>query len=260
MERASFLAQHECAAFTSLGDIISMPETDHHSFHTTRWSLVSQLRAGRDDSAARVALGELCQQCWFPIYAFVRRAGMSAADAEDATQGFFQHLLTNELMAQAQRERGRFRSFLLGCLKHFLGNEWQKRHAQRRGGHLVAVHLDALEAEERYRLELEALSTSDEEVFDQSWAHGVLDRAMQQLRAEQKDDARFDLLAPALTSSEDRAALMQATGMNENALKVTIHRLRKRYRELLRAAVAETVESEAEVDSELAYLVACLRR
>jgi RNA polymerase sigma-70 factor (ECF subfamily) len=110
------------------------------------------------------------------------------------------------------------------------------------------------------RLEVEALSTSDGEVFDQSWAHGILDSAMQQLRAEQKDDARFNLLAPALTGSEDRAALMHATGMNESALKVTIHRLRKRYRELLRAAVAETVESEAEVDAELAYLVACLRR
>jgi DNA-directed RNA polymerase specialized sigma24 family protein len=231
-----------------------------HSFHTTRWSLVSQLRDGGDESAARVALGELCQRCWFPIYAFVRRTGMAAADAEDATQGFFEYVLTHELMAQARQERGRFRSYLLGCLKHFLGNEWQKRNAQRRGGHLAAVHLDALEAEERYRLEVEALSTSDEEAYDQSWAHGILDRAMQQLRAEQKDDARFDLLAPALTGNEDRTALMQATGMTESNLKVTIHRLRKRYRELLRAAVAETVENDAEVDAELAHLVACLRR
>lgn len=158
---------------------------------------------------------------------------MTAANSEDATQGFFEYLLTHELMAEARRERGRFRSFLLGCLKHFLGNEWQKRQAQRRGGHLAAVHLDALEAEERYRLEVEALSTSDDEVFDQSWAHGMLDRAMRQLRAEQRDEARFDLLAPALTGSEDRAALMQATGMNESALKVTIHSLRKRFRELL---------------------------
>jgi RNA polymerase sigma-70 factor (ECF subfamily) len=237
-----------------------MPEIADHSFHTTRWSLVSQLRAVGDESGCRVALGELCQRSWFPIYAFVRRTGMSAADAEDATQGFFEYLLTHELMAEARRERGRFRSFLLGCLKHFLGNAWQKRQAQRRGGHLAAVHLDALKAEERYRLEVEALSTSDDEVFDQSWAHGVLDRAMQQLRVEQKDDTRFDLLAPALTGSEDRAALMQATGMNESALKVTIHRLRKRYREMLRAVVADTVESEAEVDAELAHLVACLRR
>lgn len=180
-----------------------------------------------------MALGELCQRSWFPIYAFVWRTGMTAANSEDATQGFFEYLLTHELMAEARRERGRFRSFLLGCLKHFLGNEWQKRQAQRRGGHLAAVHLDALEAEERYRLEVEALSTSDDEVFDQSWAHGMLDRAMRQLRAEQRDEARFDLLAPALTGSEDRAALMQATGMNESALKVTIHSLRKRFRELL---------------------------
>jgi DNA-directed RNA polymerase specialized sigma24 family protein len=97
-----------------------------HSFHTTRWSLVSQLRVGGDATGARVALGELCQRCWFPIYAFVRRTGMTAADAEDATQGFFEYVLTHELMAEARQERGKFRSFLLGCLKHFLGNEWQK--------------------------------------------------------------------------------------------------------------------------------------
>lgn len=232
-----------------------------HNFHTTRWSLVSQLRVGgADESAASVALSELCSRNWFPVYAFIRRTGMTATDAEDATQGFFQHVLTHELLAKARRERGRFRSFLLGCLKHFLGNEWQKVQAQRRGGHLAAVHLDALEAEERYHIEVEALSTSDEDFFDQNWAHGILDSAMRQLRAEQRDEARFDLLAPALIGSEDRAALMQATGMNESALKVTIHRLRKRYRELLRAAVAETVESDAEIDAELAYLVACLRR
>ncbi len=237
-----------------------MFHNSEHSFHTTRWSLVSRLRTQDDESAARVALSELCSRNWFPVYAFIRRMGMSASDAEDATQGFFQHVLTHDLLMKAQRERGRFRSFLLGCLKHFLGNEWQKAQAQRRGGHLAAVHLDALEAEERYHIEVEALSTSDEEVFDQSWAHGILDTAMLQLRAEQQDDGRFDLLARALTGSEDRATLMQATGMTENALKVTIHRLRKRYRELLRAAVAETVENKAEVDAELAYLVACLRR
>lgn len=229
-------------------------------FHTTRWSLISRMRAADDVADSQTALGELCQRSWFPIYAFVRRTGMSAADAEDTTQGFFQYLLTHELMAQARRDRGRFRSYLLGCLKHFLGNQWQKQQAQRRGGHLAAVQLDALEAEERYRLEVEALSTSDEEVFDQSWAHGMLNRAMQQLRAEQRDEARFDLLSPALVGSEDRTALMQATGMNETALKVTIHRLRKRFRELLRAAVADTVESDADVDAELAHLAACLRR
>ena len=230
------------------------------NFHTTRWSLVSRIRGADDSKTAHQALDQLCRQSWRPIHAFLRRRGIAEHEAEDLTQGFFQYVLTHELMAQARQDRGRFRSFLLGCLKHFLGNEWQKRDAQRRGGHLVAVHLDAMEADERCRLEAEALSTGEDEVFDQSWAHDLLDRALQQLRAEQRDGARFDLLAPALTGSEDRAALMQATGMNETALKVSIHRLRKHYRELLRAAVAETVESEADVDAELAYLVACLRR
>lgn len=234
--------------------------TDSYDFQTTRWSFVSQLRLGDDDSAARKVLSLLCQQCWFPVYAFVRRIGITAADAEDLTQGFFQYILTHDLLTQARRERGRFRAYLLACLKHFLGNEWQKQGAQRRGGHLMPIHLDALEAEERYRLEVEALSTSDEQTYDQTWAQDLLDHAMAKLRAEQPNSARFDLLSPALLGLEDREVLATATGMNENALKVAIHRLRKRYRELLREAVASTVETDAEVDDELAYLIACLRR
>lgn len=234
--------------------------TDFYDFHTTRWSLVSRLRLGEDDSSARKALSLLCQQCWFPVYAFVRRIGIKAADAEDLTQGFFQYVLAHDLMAEAQQERGRFRSYLLGCLKRFLGDEWQKKGAQRRGGHLTPIHFDALAADERYRLEVEALSTNDEGAFDQSWAHGLLDHALANLRAEQADAERFDLLAPALLGHEDRGRLATATGMNENALKVAIHRLRKRYRELLREAVASTVESDTEVEDELGYLIACLRR
>lgn len=237
-----------------------MSENEPHSFQTTRWSLVSQLRRVGDEPAARAALAELCQQSWFPIYAYVRRIGISSADAEDITQGYFEYLLTHSLMAQARQERGRFRSFLLGCLKNYLGNVGRKKSAQRRGGHLAAIHLDAMEAEERYRVEVEALNITDEEVFDQSWAQGITDRAMQMLRTDQKNDGRFDMLAMALTGKEDRAAIMLATGMNENALKVAIHRLRKRYRELLREIVEETVTSAAEVDDELAYLTKCLRR
>lgn len=237
-----------------------MSEADPHSFQTTRWSLVSQMRRGTEDSDARQALSELCRRCWYPIYAYVRRSGLAAHDAEDATQGFFHHLLTRDLMAQARRDRGRFRSFLLGCLKHYLGNEWQKSRAQRRGGHLTAVHLDGLEAEERYRVESAALSTDGEIAFDQEWANGVLEEAVGRLRAEQGDAERFEHLLPALLGAENRDSLMQSTGMNEGALKVAIHRLRRRYRELLRQVVADTVESEAEVEVELAYLVACLRQ
>lgn len=222
--------------------------------------MVSRLRTEGDDAAASEALAELCQRCWFPIYAFVRRSGAGAQDAEDLTQGFFHHLLTHDLMAQARREKGRFRSFLLACLKHYMANEWQKKSAQRRGGHLTAVHLDALEAEERYRLEAAALSTDGDTTFDQQWAQDVLDQAVALLRKEQKEPERFELLLPALTGTENREAIMQATGLNEGALKVVIHRLRRRYREVLRQVVAETVESEAEVDAELDYLAACLRR
>lgn len=240
-----------------------MTEAFPHSFHTTRWSLVARLQAESDGSGVREALGELCGRCWFPIYAFVRRSGAGAQDAEDMTQGFFQHVLTHDLMAQAQREKGRFRAFLLGCLKHYMANEWQKGQAMRRGGHLKAVALDGLEAEERYRVEAAALSTADDDcdrTFDQQWAQGVLERAVGLLREEQKDAAKFELLLPTLTGTEDREAIMRATGMTDGALKVMIHRLRRRYCEVLRQVVAETVESEAEVDSELDYLAACLRK
>jgi DNA-directed RNA polymerase specialized sigma24 family protein len=230
-----------------------------HSFHTTRWSLLSQVRSCEDSGEANRALAELCQMNWFPVYAFVRRSGYTADDAEDRVQGFFQHVLTHRLLERADRGQGRFRSFLLGCLKNYLGNEHQKEKAQRRGGHLQAVRLDALEAEERYRLEVEALSMSDQQTFDQSWAHALLDRALAELRFEQKNLAQFDLLAPALTGREDRAELAARTSMSEPALKVAIHRLRKRYREILRGLVAETVPTAAEVEDELAYLVACLR-
>jgi RNA polymerase sigma factor (sigma-70 family) len=231
-----------------------------YQFHTTRWSLLSQMRSSGDTSDARKALSELCQLNWFPVYAFVRRTGAAAADAEDLVQGFFEHLLTHQLLKRADRNQGRFRSFLLGCLKHYLGNELQKFSAQRRGGHLQAVHLDALEAEERYRLEVEALATSDQQTFDQAWAHGILDRALAALRAEHKDLRQFDLLAPALSRRESRGEIAPISGMSEGAMKVAIHRLRKRYREIVRGLVAETVQTAAEVDAELAYLVDCLRK
>ena len=230
-----------------------------YQFHTTRWSLISKMRSEDDSENARTALAELCQRNWFPVYGFVRRTGATAEDAEDLVQGFFKHLLTHRLMARADREQGRFRSFVLGCLKNYLGNERQKQAVQRRGVHLTVVHLDGLEAEERYSLEVEALGMSDRQTFDQAWALALLDRALAELRAEQKDVAHFDLLAPALTGREDRCEIATSLGMSDGALKVAIHRLRKRYREVLRGLVAETVATAEDVEEELAYLVACLR-
>ncbi len=230
-----------------------------HDFQTTRWSLISQVRQDSDSGRVRTALGELCQRNWYPVYAFIRRRGIGVEDAQDLTQGFFQHLLTHDLISRAQREKGRFRSFLLGCLKHHLDNEWQKGTSKKRGGHLSPVHLDAMDAEERYRLESRSMAADDDTVFDQQWAQSILDQAVALLRTEQADRGRFELMLPALLGNEDRVALMEATGMNEGSLKVAIHRLRKRYRELLRQVVADTVETDAEVDEELAYLTACLR-
>jgi DNA-directed RNA polymerase specialized sigma24 family protein len=228
--------------------------SDPHSFRTTRWSLVSRVRVPGDDTGARKALGELCERSWFPVYAFVRRSGVSPADAEDLTQGFFQHVLSAGLLGKAQKELGRFRSFLLGCLKNYLGNEWQKSQGQRRGGGAPMLQWDALEAEDRYRVEAEALACEDDTLFDRQWAQDVLKIAMERLRQEQADGLKFEALLPALTGGE-----VSFPALNDGALKVAVHRLRKRYREILRNIVADTVD-EAEVDAELAYLAACLRK
>lgn len=229
----------------------------HHEFHTTRWSLISQMRTPGDVSRSESALAQLCERYWWPMHHYIRRRGIVAHDAEDLTQGFFQHLLSHELMAQAKRDRGRFRSFLLGCLKNYLNNEWQKSQALSRGGAASILHLDAMAAEERYQMESQSLSADEETAFDQAWAHRLLAEAQDRLRAELP---HLEALMPAILGQEDRAALMHFTGMNEGALKVAVHRLRKRYREVLKQLVAETVADPAEVDSELAYLVACLRR
>jgi RNA polymerase sigma-70 factor (ECF subfamily) len=231
-------------------------------FATTRWSVV--VTAGHADTTrAHAALEDLCGAYWYPLYAFVRRQGHNAHDAEDLTQAFFAQLLEKNWIASADRERGRFRSFLLISLKHFLANEWNRAQAQKRGGRIRIVPLKAGDAESRYQREPSDTATPDK-AFDRQWALALLDRVLAALREElaaQGKERQFNLLKSCLAGSRESqpyARLAVELGTTEGAVKVTVHRMRQRYRELLRAEIAETVADPAEVDEEMRALFAAL--
>lgn len=231
-------------------------------FHTTRWSLVLAAQRGTEATQAREAMAALCKDYWYPLYAFVRRRGHAPHDAQDLTQGFFASLLEGNA-AMADPARGRFRSYLLGALKHYLANEWNRANAQKRGGGQKIVEWDALDPEARYAME-PAGDVEADAFYDRRWAMELLDRAMAKLRAEfaAKGGAEmFDALKGTLTGAEPaRDELAKQFGMSEGALKVAVHRLRQRYREVLRAEIAETVDSVSDVDEEMRHLVTVLRR
>ena len=232
-------------------------------FTTTHWSLVLSARTdANDQSRARQALEELCRAYWYPLYAFVRRRGYSAEDAQDLTQAFFARILETGGFTSVEPGRSRFRSYLLGAMKHFLANEWHRSQAQKRGGDITILELDALEPEARYALEPASSANPDAE-FDRQWALETTSRALHTLRCELEAKGKGELFAAlkgSLTGAEparsDTAARLK---MTEGAVKVAVHRLRARYRELLRAAIAETVADAADVDTEMRHLVAVLR-
>ena len=228
-------------------------------FATTRWSVVvaAGQKAGGDD--ARAALETLCRTYWYPLYVYARRKGHAAEDAADLVQGFFASLLERRAVARADRERGRFRSFLLASLDHYLANEWRRATAQKRGGGAVLVGLDFDDGERRYGLEPSHHLTPDR-VYERRWALTLIDAAMGRLRAEYQARDRGDLfatLAGLISGERDEAyaGVAGRLGMSEGAVKVAVHRLRKRCRELLREEVAQTVAGEAQVDDELGHLL-----
>lgn len=231
-------------------------------FATTRWSVVMAAGAPTSPRSSE-ALAQLCQAYWYPLYAYVRRQGHSAHDAQDLTQEFFTRLLQKNYLAAVDRDKGRFRSFLLASLKHFLANEWDKARALKRGGGQEIIHLDAHDAETRYSLEPREVVSADK-IYERRWAMMLLDRVLNRLREEQVaagKGTQFDVLKTCLLgdrSSVPYVDLSAQLGMTEGNLKVTVHRLRQRYRELLRAEIAETVASPAEVDEELRQLFAAL--
>ena len=233
-------------------------------FDTTHWSVV--LAAGDDGTAgSRRALATLCETYWYPLYAYLRRQGHSAEDAQDLTQGFFQQVLEKGTVEQANPDRGRFRSFLLTSLKHYVTNEWDKQRARKRGGGTPHVSLELENAEGRYQLEPPD-DTTPEKVFDRRWALTLLDNILGTLRAEfVRDDkeAVFDRLKVLLgggSSDESYASVGRALDMSNGAVKVAVHRLRRRYRDLLRQEIAQTVTSPEETEAEIRHLWAAVER
>jgi RNA polymerase sigma-70 factor (ECF subfamily) len=234
-------------------------------FTTTHWSLVVAARSDEaSQTRARKALEELCRTYWYPLYAFVRYRGYSPDDAQDLTQAFFARILETGGFASADRGRGRFRSYLLGAMKHFLANEWHRTRTQKRGGRVQFIEWDALDPEARYA-GVSRLPDNPEELFDREWALEITACALQAMRDEMVKagkSVQFDGLKGSLTGEDflPREEIAARLGMSEGAVKVTVHRMRKRFRELLRTAIAETVSDETNLDDEMRYLVAVLRR
>lgn len=232
-------------------------------FAATRWSIV--LAAGGDHcaTATRRALEDLIHAYWFPLYAFARRVGQAPSEAEDAVQGFFARLLEKKYLAQVDRSKGKFRSFLLAALKHFLAKERAMDRARKRGGGRAAVALDAMDAEARYAVE-PADEMTPERLFDRRWALAVLDQVLGRLGGEYIQGGKgklYEAIEPSLTGGAgaiDYSQVSRELAMTEGAVRVAVHRLRRRYRDLLREEIAQTVDSPEQVEEEIAYLRNCL--
>jgi RNA polymerase sigma-70 factor (ECF subfamily) len=231
-------------------------------FATTHWSVVLAA-AGRESPQSAAGLEKLCRTYWYPIYAFVRRQGYEVADAQDLTQGFFAHVLSRGFLRRANPAKGKFRSFILGALKYFLADEWAKLQAQKRGGGLAPVFLDAQTAEARYRLE-PVDSRDPEKLFERRWATALLDGVLERLEEEFSNADRkrvFDELRVFLLGEKAAASYAEVAAtlqMTEGAVKVAVHRLRERYRALFREEVAHTVEAPSEINDEVRHLFAVL--
>jgi RNA polymerase sigma-70 factor (ECF subfamily) len=231
-------------------------------FPATRWTLV--VAAGDPHrKEARSALVDLCENYWYPLYAYLRRRGYSADEAQDLTQEFFVRVLEGRYLDRADPEKGRFRSFILTSLKFFVADEEDRQRARKRGGG-VLVPLEFSSGEERYQRE-PAHHETPERIFERRWALSLLDRVVERLRNEFVHHGRpehFERLKMFLLGQSDApyATLAREMNTSEGALKVAIHRLRKRYRELFRQEIADTVVDPTEVESELRYLAAVLTR
>jgi RNA polymerase sigma-70 factor (ECF subfamily) len=232
-------------------------------FATTRWTLV---RAARDVSApeAREALAYLCAVYWYPLYAFIRRRGYDAADAQDLTQGLFARLLEKDGLASADHDKGRFRSFLLAACRHYLSNERDRARARKRGGGRPPLSIDLAAGEQRYRCE-PGHDETPERLFERRWALALLERVLARLRREHEDAGKvrlFEVLKGHLSGEDARphAASAAELGLSEGAVKVAVHRLRRRYRELLHEEIGHTVAGPEEAEDEVRDLFAALRR
>ena len=231
-------------------------------FATTHWSVV--VAAGQDTSTqARSALETLCRAYWYPIYVYVRRKGYGADDAQDLTQEFFAQLIRKRHLRLADRNKGKFRTFLLATLDYFLAREWSRAHRQKRGGQFSFISLDQQTPEERYRLE-PADRDTPEEKFAREWALAVLKQAMDALERECEANGKGSLFREArnlLSGERDSGAyagISQRLGMAAGAMRMAVLRLRQRHGELLRAQLEQTVSRPEEVDEEMRFLLEAL--
>ncbi|MCX7871906.1 MAG: RNA polymerase sigma factor [Verrucomicrobiae bacterium] len=232
-------------------------------FRTTHWSVV--IAAGDTTSpASQEALSKLCKTYWYPVYSYVRRRGYNPHDAQDLTQEFFSRLLRSHYFSLADRKKGKFRSFLISSLKNFLSHEWDKAHAQKRGGGLTILSLNDEDMENRYKNEPSDNITADL-LYDRNWALALIDQVIQKLKKEYEDANKthlFKMLEPALTGEAKLpgySEIGEKLGMTEGAVKVAVFRLRKRFGELLREEIANTVSSPEEIEDELRSLLDALK-
>jgi RNA polymerase sigma-70 factor (ECF subfamily) len=234
------------------------------AFATTHWSIVVTV-GSHEATRAREALARLCQSYWYPLYAFVRRRGYSAEDAQDLTQEFLARLLEKNWVGDADRTKGRFRTFLISAMKHFLSDEWDKARAQKRGGGASSVSLEFDTAETRYSRE-PADDVTPERHFELRWALTLLEEVLNRLRTEYESEGRKELFAAlhcclvGERAAQPYAELAKSLNTTESAVKSSVHRLRQRYRLLLREEIANTVAGPDEVDEELRHLFSVLSR
>jgi len=227
-------------------------------FPTTRWSLIVSCRQ-RPTANSHEALASLCNAYWYPLYVYVRRQGKSVEDAQDLTQGFFARLLEKHYIEDFNRERGSFRTFLVAAFRHYVTNERERERAQKRGGDQPPMTLDLQEAEQRYRLE-PSHNLTPEKLYERRWALTLLERSMERLRAESADQSHFDRLRVFLTGEAviSYRELSDQMGMSEGALKVAVHRLKRRYGDLVREEIGQTVTSPEQIKKELGYLLSAV--
>ena len=242
-------------------------EQPRHSaaqFATTHWSFI--VTAGQAPTAeSEEALEYLCRTYWPPVYAYLRRQGHDVHEAQDLTQGFFARFLEKNYLENVRPEKGKFRSYLLGAVKHFVSNERDRAQAKKRGGGRAVLSLDFERAEGRYGIE-PSDSTTPERIFDRCWALALLDRVLSRLEEEYRrrvQEKTFEHLKTFITSGSSEASYRDVADvleMTEGAVKVAVHRLRRRYKEILEEEIAGTVADETEIDGELRYLLRAVAR
>ena len=228
-------------------------------FATTRWSLVVHAGDARSPQQSD-ALAQLCKTYWYPLYVFIRRQGATPDDAQDLTQEFFARLFERNFLDRADREKGKFRWFLLGAVKHFLSNERERQKAVKRGGGQVHIPLDEIMAEKRYQLE-PSTDLTPEKLFERAWATTLLARVREQLREHYEKAGkreRFQQLESFLPGGQEKRSYTDAARaleVSEGALRVELHRMKETYRQLLRTEIAHTVSTPMEIDEELRHLI-----